>query len=132
MDFKTAVTTCLKLKYMDFTGRAVRSEYWYYTLFAVIVGIVAGIIDTALGLRLGEAGTVGIIGTVLNVAMLLPGLGVSVRRLHDGNRSGWWLLVAFVPIVGAFLLIYWFVQRGTVGSNNFGPDPLEDLAKPFA
>lgn len=126
MDFKTAVTTCLKLKYMDFTGRAARSEYWYYTLFAVIVGIVASIIDAALGFQ------VGIVGLILNVALLLPGLGVGVRRLHDGNRSGWWLLVALVPVVGAFLLIYWFVQRGTVGANNFGPDPLEDLAAPFA
>lgn len=126
MDFKTAVTTCLKLKYMDFTGRAARSEYWYYTLFAVIVGVVASIIDTALGFQ------VGVVGLILNVALLLPGLGVGVRRLHDGNRSGWWLLVALVPVVGAFLLIYWFVQRGTVGANNFGPDPLEDLATPFA
>ena len=122
MDFKTAVMTCLKLKYMDFSGRAQRSEYWFYCLFAFIVGIVGSVIDGVLGTFF--------VGLIFNLALLLPGLGVSVRRLHDLEKSGWWLLIALIPVIGGLLLLYWFIQRGTVGPNQIGDDPLEQTAPP--
>ncbi|GHU04863.1 membrane protein [Alphaproteobacteria bacterium] len=122
MDFKTAVMTCLKLKYMDFNGRAQRSEYWFYSLFAVIVSVVTSGIDAALGTFF--------VNLIASLALLLPGLGVSVRRLHDLEKSGWWLLIALIPVIGALLLLYWCIQRGTVGPNRFGDDPLEQTAPP--
>ena len=82
----------------------------------IIIAVVLGIIQSVL--HLGS-----ILTGLLSLALLLPNLGVAVRRLHDINRSGWWILIALVPIVGAILLIYWYAQPGTSGSNPFGPDP---------
>jgi uncharacterized membrane protein YhaH (DUF805 family) len=108
--------------YVVFDGRAVRSEYWWWTLFAMVGTAVAGAIDGAV--------TDGLLGAVFGLAILLPGLSVSVRRLHDGDRSGWWLLIVFVPIIGALLLLVWFAQRGTAGQNRFGADPLGQQFQP--
>ena len=115
MDFTTAITTCFH-KYVDFTARAIRSEYWYWVLFVVLVQIVANIIDMII------FGNSGIISAILSLALLLPGLAVAVRRLHDTDRSGWWILIALVPLVGAIILIVFMCQRGTVGPNRFGPE----------
>ena len=114
MNFTEAITSGFT-KYVQFGGRASRSEYWYWTLFAVIVTVVASSIDIAL--------QTGIIGNVVGFAMLVPGLAVSSRRLHDIDRTFWWVLLAFT-IIGTFLLIYWACLRGTVGPNRFGEDPL--------
>jgi uncharacterized membrane protein YhaH (DUF805 family) len=102
--------------YFDFNGRAHRAEFWWYVLVVIIVSVILNVID-------GIIHTGGILGGLWSLAMLLPNLGVAVRRLHDINRSGWWILIAFVPIVGAILLIYWYAQPGTSGANQFGPDP---------
>lgn len=110
-------------KYIGFSGRAARSEYWYWVLFVVLVQIVAWLIDmTLFGFN-----TTGVnpIGALASLALFLPGLAVSIRRLHDIDRVGWWVLLALIPIVGAIVLIYWACLRGTVGANRFGPDPLE-------
>ena len=112
MDFITAIKTCLA-KYVGFGGRARRSEYWYFVLFLVVVS-----------LALGAAGFEQI-GNFFSVATLLPSLAVGVRRLHDTDRSGWWLLLLLVPLVGAIVLIVWFANRGTLGANRFGDDPLQ-------
>jgi len=112
MDFVTAVKTCLT-KYATFAGRARRSEYWYFTLFNTIVSIA---LDVA-GLDQ--------IGLFYALVTFLPSLAASVRRLHDTDRSGWWLLLMFIPIIGWILLIVWFASRGTAGTNRFGDDPLE-------
>jgi uncharacterized membrane protein YhaH (DUF805 family) len=85
-------------------------------LFNVLAQVVTEIIDTVIGISL----TTGI----FSLAVLLPGIAVSVRRLHDLDRSGWWLLLAFVPVVGIIVLLIWFCTKGTDGSNRFGPDPL--------
>ena len=121
MSFQDAVRTCLQQKYVDFSGRARRSEYWYFFLFGVIVSVVAGIIDGILGTR-GAAGGTGLVGAIASLALLLPGLGVGVRRLHDTGRSGWWLLIALVPLVGAIVLIVFFVQDSQA-ENQYGPNP---------
>ncbi|UVC09161.1 DUF805 domain-containing protein [Rhizobium sp. TH2] len=113
MDFATAVKTVLVQKYANFSGRAMRSEYWWYTLFAVVVSVVLYLIDTMLGTQLLQP--------IFGLATLLPGIGVCVRRLHDLDKSGWWVLIAFIPLIGALVLLYWFCQPGTPGDNQFGP-----------
>jgi uncharacterized membrane protein YhaH (DUF805 family) len=115
MDFSQAIASGFQ-NYVNFSGRSLRSAYWYWTLFAVIVGIVTAIIDNVIG--------VAITNTIASLALFLPGLAVSVRRLHDIDRTGWWVLIAFT-IIGIFLLIYWYCQPGTPGDNQYGPNPLK-------
>ena len=116
MNFGESVRTCLN-NYVTFTGRARRSEYWYFVLFNVIAQVVAGILDNAVFQG------AGVLGAVVSLALLLPGLAVSVRRLHDVGRSGWWLLIGLVPVVGIIVLIVWYVARGDDGPNRVGADP---------
>jgi len=115
MDFVTAVKTCLS-KYFDFSGRAIRSEYWFFYLFQIIAMVVASVIDGVL--------TGGLLYLISSFGLFIPGLAAGIRRLHDLNKSGWWLLIALVPLVGILVLIFWFAGRGTEGENRFGPDPL--------
>lgn len=93
-------------RYFDFSGRSRRKEYWMYTLFLVIASIVLAIVDTVLGLGMGPDGTSsGILGSIFSLATLIPSLAVGVRRLHDLDRSGWWMLLPLGPIlVGAVLI----------------------------
>jgi uncharacterized membrane protein YhaH (DUF805 family) len=114
MNFAQAISSGFS-KYVQFGGRASRSEYWYWTLFSVLVSIVANIIDAKLGM--------GIVSGIAGLALLLPGLAVSARRLHDIDRTFWWVLLAFT-IIGGLVLLYWACLRGTLGPNRFGPDPL--------
>ena len=103
-------------KYVTFAGRAARSEYWYWTLFTVIANMVAGILDSVLG-------SLGLIGLIVSLTLLLPGIAVSARRLHDLERTAWWLLIALTGI-GLILLLIWDCIKGTTGPNRFGSDPL--------
>ena len=98
-------------RYVTFEGRSARWEYWYWVLFNLVAGAVLGAISENLG-------------GAFSLAVLLPGLAVTARRLHDIDRSGWWMLIAIVPLIGWLVMLYWTVQRGTVGANRFGPDPL--------
>lgn len=116
MDFVTAVKTGLS-KYATFQGRACRSEYWFFTLFFIIVSVIANIIDMGIG-------SIGIVSLIVSLALLLPGIAVTARRLHDTDRSGWWQLLYFIPLIGAILLLIWFCTKGTAGANRFGEDPL--------
>ena len=108
-------------KYAVFSGRARRKEYWMFVLFNIIIAFVLGFIDGAAGL-VGESG-LGPLGGLYCVAVLIPGIAVSVRRLHDTNRSGWWLLIAFVPLIGAIVLLVFMVQDSQQGDNQYGPNP---------
>ena len=121
MDFQTAVRACLQ-KYVTFSGRAARPEFWYFVLFAILANVAASIVDRAL---FGGSGGSGPVGGLIGLALFLPNLAVGVRRLHDTDRSGWWLLIGFIPLAGAIVLLIWFVRRGTAGSNRFGADPQE-------
>jgi uncharacterized membrane protein YhaH (DUF805 family) len=114
MDFASAIKSGFN-NYVTFSGRAVRSEFWFWMLFAFIANIVAGIVDAILGL--------GVVGLLVSLALFLPGLAVSVRRLHDIDRTGWWVLIA-LTIIGIILLIVWNCTKGTTGPNRFGADPL--------
>jgi uncharacterized membrane protein YhaH (DUF805 family) len=120
-------------QYVDFSGRARRTEYWMFTLFNVIILIVLGFVDRALGFgsfsgtsgggAMAFSASLGLLGGIYALAVLLPGLGVAVRRLHDTNRSGWWLLIGLVPIVGGIVLLVFMVLEGTRGPNSHGADP---------
>lgn len=116
MGFQDAVRACLT-KYADFTGRSARSEFWYFFLFNFVVQFVLSLLGNMISIF-------GILSGLVALALLLPGLAVSVRRLHDIDRSGWWLLIGFVPLVGAILLIVWDCTAGTPGDNRFGRNPL--------
>ena len=109
-------------KFADFSGRARRAEYWWFYLLVIVGYLVASIIDSLMGLD-GTVGPYGIITLVFGLAMLLPSIAAGVRRLHDTDRSGWWMLIAFVPLVGVIVLLVFFVLEGTQGENRFGPDP---------
>lgn len=128
MDFQTAVRTCLK-KYVTFSGRATRPEYWWFVLFGLLGQIVFGVIDNMLfhtGRAVHGPGFFsysqdgGPLGGLFSLAIFLPMLSVAVRRLHDLDKSGWWLLISFVPLVGFLVLLYFFVQPSQPGANRFG------------
>jgi uncharacterized membrane protein YhaH (DUF805 family) len=104
----------LKNKYATFTGRARRTEYWMFVLFSIIFAVVAMIIDGII--------TGGLLGLVYTLGILIPSIAVAVRRLHDTNRSGWWLLLGLVPLLG-LVLIYFLVLDSQPGDNEYGPNP---------
>ena len=108
-------------RYAEFSGRSRRKEYWMFTLLLIIVNVVVGILELSLGL----AGTMGYgpLSLVVLLAVIVPSIAVSVRRLHDTGRSGWWLLLVFLPIIGGLVLLVFFVLEGDKGPNEYGPDP---------
>lgn len=108
--------------YANFNGRASRPEYWWWFLFAILVSIAANIIDAILG--------TGVLSILAGLALFLPGLAVGVRRLHDTNRSGWWLLIGLIPLIGLIVLIVFFVQDSDQGENQYGPSPVAGSAVP--
>ena len=118
MPFPDAVKICLS-KYADFSGRARRSEYWWFVLFNVLVSIVASILDSIVGTKSGGTGLFGVIAAL---ALLLPGLAVGARRLHDTGRTGWWLLIGLIPCIGFIVLIVFFVQDSHP-DNQYGASP---------
>ena len=120
MNFGAAIASGFS-HYVNFSGRAIRSEYWYWVLFVILAEIVTSIIDYVIGAQI----TTGLFG----LATFLPSLAVAIRRLHDVDRSGWWLLLAFIPLVGTIILIVWFCARGTPGPNRFGSDPLSGFGQ---
>jgi uncharacterized membrane protein YhaH (DUF805 family) len=117
--------------YSNFKGRARRSEYWYFALANGLISILLIVLGAIIGGIFGDAVTGGIIGYVLfglyALATLLPGLGVVVRRLHDVGKSGWFYLVAFIPIVGAIWILILFCTEGNPGPNQYGPDPKNEI-----
>ncbi len=119
----TAVKTVIG-KYADFSGRARRSEYWFWTL-AIGLGYIVAIILAAV------AKPLGILAIIFYLAIIVPSLAVGVRRLHDTGKSGWFILLGLIPLVG-FYLLYLYCQPGTAGANRFGPDPKADDAQVFA
>ena len=103
-------------KWKDFDGRARRREYWMFVLFMAIFAIVAGIID-------GILGTVCVFVGLYYLAMLLPMIAVSVRRMHDIGKSGWWLFITFVPVIGSLWYLFLTIQDGQPRSNQYGEIP---------
>ena len=138
MSFMESIQTCIS-KYATFSGRAQRSEFWWFMLFLLIAQIVLGLIDSMIfpptevmnmassmqdGMSFSFSYQPQPITAIFLLAMLLPNIGVGVRRLHDTGRSGWWLLIGLIPLIGLIVLIVFFASAGNNGDNEYGPDPL--------
>ncbi len=104
-------------KYTVFDGRAGRQEFWMFVLFSVIVSILLSIVGNAIHLPF--------LSGLYGLAVLLPSLGVEIRRLHDIDKSGWWILIGFVPVIGGIWLLVLLCLAGKPGPNRFGPNPNE-------
>ena len=133
-------------KYAQFSGRAPRAEYWWYTLAVVVLAIIVSTVEQTLGMG-PVAGPYAPLSLVFTLAFIIPGLAVTVRRLHDTNRSGWWILIAVIPycifgyvatsgggmgsvglvsiiaLIGGIALLVFMALPGNTGDNRFGPDP---------
>ena len=115
VSFTQAIKMALD-KYCCFTGRASRSEYWWWVLFTFVISVIVGAV-------FGD-GTAGkIVSSLVGLAFLLPGLGLSVRRLHDTGKSGWWILIGLIPLVGAIILLIFFIKDSDPATNAYGPVP---------
>jgi uncharacterized membrane protein YhaH (DUF805 family) len=119
MGFGRAIATCFR-KYAVFSGRASRSEYWFFVLFEILLYIVLLIADIA-----AFRGSMNVFSTLASLVLFLPGLAVLVRRLHDADKSAWWILISFVPIIGSIWLIVLLCTPGTAGANRYGLGPAE-------
>ena len=122
MNFRQSVETCFK-KYIVFNGRAKRSEYWWFILFGALLGFVCSLLDVAVfGLGFDSYGPIYAIG---QLAILIPTFSVGARRLHDVNKSGWFLLIFLIPIIGTIIILVMVIEKGTLGKNRFGEYPLK-------
>jgi len=122
MNFYAAIKSAFS-QYATFSGRASRSEFWFFYLFLVIASFIAASID-ALVLNNQNS----YLTLILFLATLIPLIAITTRRLHDTDRSGWWQLLSFIPLVGAIILIIWLCTASTPGSNRFGSNPLSGRA----
>jgi len=111
--------------YVNFTDRACRSEYWYWVLFYFVGEAVCALVDYLL------FGHPGVLYSIFELGLFLPTLAVAVRRLHDTDRGGWWILLGLIPLVGWIILLVWYCSKGTDGPNRFGQDRLMGMAPPI-
>lgn len=112
--------------YTMFNGRARRSEYWYFTLFNLLIAFGAMFLDNIFGIALDKLGY-GPIYLIYMFAVLLPSLAVAVRRLHDVGKTGWFIAIGLIPVIGTIWLLVILVTPGMEGPNKYGPDPKEIL-----
>ena len=112
-------------KYWVFEGRARRKEYWIFALISALILIFLSLIDEMTGWKVWDE---GVLSLVYSIAVFVPTLAVLVRRLHDTDSSGWWVLIALIPLVGAIVLLVFLVLKGNEGDNRFGPDPKAETA----
>lgn len=122
-------------KYADFQGRARRAEYWMFVVFQILVYIAVAIVSMIVsGGDTNSAAASALMGLV-TLGLLLPSIAVTVRRLHDTNRTGWWIFISLIPLIGGIWLFVLTVLDGTPATNRFGPDPKgrgdSDAAKIF-
>jgi uncharacterized membrane protein YhaH (DUF805 family) len=110
-------------KYATFQGRARRSEYWTFSLINLAISLVLSILGYLTQGGSGEVGFFGIISTLYGLAVLIPGLAVTVRRLHDVGKNGWWIFIVLVPLIGWILLLVFLITDSDPGDNQYGPNP---------
>jgi len=108
-------------KYAVFKERARRKEYWMFVLFNIIISLILRLVEDLTGIYPKEG--IGVLEGLYGLLVLIPGIAVSVRRLHDTGRSGWWLLIGIVPIIGVIVLFVFMVQDSQPGENQYGPNP---------
>lgn len=108
--------------YVGFGGRARRKEYWFFVLFNFLISVALVFVDTAIGGLNPETG-IGVLSGLYSLGVLIPGLAVTFRRLHDTDRSAWWLLILLVPLVGVIVILVFMFLDGTPGNNSYGADP---------
>ncbi len=111
-------------KYAVFNGRSRRKEYWLFFLFNILISIVLSILDRITGNFNAQIG-MGLLGGIYFLAILIPGIAVTIRRLHDTGRSGWWWLIALIPLIGVIVLLIFMVQDSNPGQNRYGANPKE-------
>ena len=117
-------------KYAVFEGRARRKEYWMFFLFSVVIVTILTVIDEFMGLKFELGGEdLGFLSTLYYLGIAIPYLAVIVRRLHDTDRSGWWILISLIPLIGGIILLVFTIIEGTKGDNRFGPDPKAEPAR---
>ncbi|MDE2729256.1 MAG: DUF805 domain-containing protein [Gemmatimonadota bacterium] len=117
-------------KYAVFEGRARRKEYWMFFLFSVVIVTILTVIDEFMGLKFELGGEdLGFLSTLYYLGIAIPYLAVIVRRLHDTDRSGWWILISLIPLIGGIILLVFTIIEGTKGENRFGPDPKAETAR---
>ena len=121
MNFQQAVQSVFS-NYANFRGRACRSEFWWFQLFLLVGGIVAALLDLFANTNLLGGSP---LATLFWLATIIPDLAVTVRRLHDTDSGGWWILLGLIPLIGMVVLIVWWCQKGSRGYNRFGADPLQ-------
>jgi uncharacterized membrane protein YhaH (DUF805 family) len=119
MNFTEAISSGFQ-NYANFSGRAQRSAFWYWVLFCFLAGLVTAGIDYAI---FGGESYMPI-NSLFTLATIIPNLAVAARRLHDIDRTGWWQLLHFIPLIGTIVLIVWWASRGMSGPNRFGQNPL--------
>ena len=112
-------------RYFDFSGRSSRAEYWWWTLFVIIAGVVLSYADMLIGTYNADTES-GLIAGIFGLVTLIPGIAVGVRRLHDINKTGWWVLFAvlffWLLLIPVLLLLYWATRPGDQGDNKYGPE----------
>jgi uncharacterized membrane protein YhaH (DUF805 family) len=111
--------------YVKFDGRASRPAFWWWFLFGILVGIGATIIDAIIG-------SFGVVSGLAGLALLLPNLSVAIRRLHDTDHTGWWVLIGLIPIIGFIVLLIFYLRQSDPGENQYGPPPAEGVPAPTA
>ena len=111
--------------YVKFDGRASRPAFWWWFLFGILVGIGATIIDAIIG-------SFGVVSGLAALALLLPNLSVAIRRLHDTDHTGWWVLIGLIPIIGFIVLLIFYLRQSDPGENQYGPPPAEGVPGPTA
>ena len=121
MSFSEAVKSGFD-HYAKFDGRASRPAFWWWFLFTIMIAIAARILDTIIGSP--------VLGIVVSLGLLLPNLSVSIRRLHDTDRSGWWVLIALIPIIGFIVLLVFYLRQSDAGENKYGPPPVAGVPAP--
>tara|TARA_E500000305_G_C3917712_1_gene186540 strand:- start:199 stop:585 length:387 start_codon:yes stop_codon:yes gene_type:complete len=110
-------------RYADFSGRSRRKEYWMFLLGVIIVAVVLGLIEGALGIGGSVGGIYGPLSLIFLIAVIIPGIAVQVRRFHDQDKSGWFVLLSLIPFVGGLVVLVFMLLEGTKGPNRFGADP---------
>ena len=125
MNFFESIKSCF-IRYTDFSGRSMRSEYWNFAVFIIVLTIVADYLDAKIaGVSYLDYYGFGTLSIILTIVTIVPSIAVSIRRLHDINKSGWWLLLA-LTVIGIIPLIYWVCKKSDEKENRFGKNPLSN------